>query len=131
MAAISLRQHVDLPQTSAPDGVNPLPRRFDFPTRVTVAQVLEATAAHYGMSPADLVSDTRRQPVVRRRQIGMYAARKITGRSFKFIANKFGRIDHSTSWHAVQAVQARLDAGKLKTALAVNQIVAKIGGAHD
>jgi hypothetical protein len=38
MAAISLRQHVDLPQASAPDGVNP-DRRFDFPTCRTMADI--------------------------------------------------------------------------------------------
>jgi chromosomal replication initiation ATPase DnaA len=116
--------------TPAPDSVGHLPITAT-PGRITVGRVLEATAAHFGMSPADLLSPRRTQPLTRRRQIGMYAARTVTGRSFKFIANKFGRKDHTTAFHAVRAIQARLDAGKVKTTAAVNAITEQLqGGAN-
>jgi chromosomal replication initiator protein len=117
--------------TPAPDHVGHLPFPAS-PGRITVGRVLEATAAHYGIPVADLTSPRRTQPLTRRRQIGMYAARRMTGRSFKFIANKFGRKDHTTAFHAVRAIKARLDAGKPKTAAAVNAIIEQLtGGAHE
>jgi chromosomal replication initiator protein len=95
--------------------------------RILVRDVIKATAEHFNTPVAELLSPSRKQPLTRRRQIGMFVARKVTGRSWLFVANKFGRRDHTTARHAFLTVQARLDAGKAK---AVNAIVAKIGGAR-
>jgi hypothetical protein len=98
--------------------------------RITVAQVMAATAAHCGLTIEELRSDTRRHRVVRPRQVAEYLAHKLTGRSLPFIAGKLapGR-DHTSTLNSVRKVQARIEAGDMATVEAVNAIVAGIGGA--
>jgi chromosomal replication initiator protein len=123
------------PQTPGSAVVTVLAGRFrseGIPGRITVRRVLDATAAHYRTTVADMLARTRKHPTVRRRQVAAYVARKMTGRSLPFIAAKFGGWDHTTILHHVRTVQARLDAGNAKTAAAVDAIVAQIkGGAND
>jgi hypothetical protein len=96
------------------------------PGRITVRRVLEVTAAHFGIAVSDLTSGRRTQPLVRRRHIAMYVARRMTGRSLLFIASHMGYRDHTTILHGVRAVTALLDAGDGATIAAVNQIVASL-----
>ena len=78
--------------------------------RITVRAVLEATTAHFGITVRKLLSSSRKQPLIRRRQIAMYVAHKLTGRSYPFIAAMMGGRDHTTILHAVKSVQALIDA---------------------
>jgi hypothetical protein len=100
------------------------------PGRVTIRAVLEATAAHYGLTVDALLSDTRKQPLVRRRQIAMYVAHRLTGRSYPFIGDKMGGRDHTTILHGVRAVKSLIDAGDVDTVEAVNAIAERLGGAN-
>jgi chromosomal replication initiator protein len=101
------------------------------PGRVTVRRVIEATAGYFGIGVLDLLSDSRKQPLCRRRQIAMYVAKTLTGRSLPFIADKFGGFDHTTILHGVRAVRDRIDGGDAATVEAVNALVEKLtGGAH-
>jgi chromosomal replication initiator protein len=101
------------------------------PGRISVRRVLEATASHFGTTVDALTSPSRTQPLTRRRQVAMFAARRVTGRSLPFIARHIGRKDHSTILHGVRTVQARLDAGDRETVAAVDQIVEQLtGGAN-
>ncbi len=97
--------------------------------RITVRRVLEATAEHYGTTVPEILARTRKQPVVRRRQMAMYVAKKLTGRSLPFIARHMGGWDHTTVLHAVRAVEGRL--ARPKAVAAVEAIVAQVtGGAN-
>jgi chromosomal replication initiator protein len=100
----------------------------DMPGRISVRQVLEVTAAHFGTTAEALTADTRKWPIVRRRQMAMYVARRLTGRSLPFIARNMGRKDHSTVLHAVRGVQALIDAGDTDAIAAVNAIVEAVTG---
>jgi chromosomal replication initiator protein len=101
------------------------------PTRITVSRVLAVTAAHFGTTAEALTADTTKWPTVRRRQVAMYVAHKLTGRSLPFIAKTVGRKDHTTVLHANRVIQGRIEAGDAETVEAVNAIVEKLtGGAH-
>jgi chromosomal replication initiator protein len=98
------------------------------PGRITVRRVLETTAAHFRISVRELVSQEKRQPLARRRQVAYYAARQIAGRSLPHIARHIGGRDHTTILHDVRRVAARINAGDVETAAAVKAITAKLTG---
>ncbi len=98
------------------------------PGRVTVHRALQATAWHYRTTVPAILTRTRKHPTVRQRQVAMYVARRLSGRSLPFIASRMGGWDHTTILHHVRAVEARLDAGDAKTVAAVNAIVAQVTG---
>jgi hypothetical protein len=96
------------------------------PGQITVRRVLEATADHFGLTVEELVSDRRTQPLARRRQVAMYVAREMTGRTLPFIARRMGKDDHTTIIHGVRVVKALIDAGDSETIAAVDQITARL-----
>jgi len=75
----------------------------------TMADVLRATARHFGLAGSDLTSKGRRQELVAPRQIAMYLIRDLTSHSFPEIGEFFGGRDHSTVLYAVKKIQERLD----------------------
>jgi Bacterial dnaA protein helix-turn-helix len=99
------------------------------PGRIAVRRVLEVTADHFGTTVPDLLSGSRKQLLCRRRQVAMFVARRVTGRSLPFIGFHMGR-DHTTILHGVRAVRARIQAGDGEVIGAVHQIIERlqIGG---
>lgn len=71
---------------------------------VTVAQVLDLTARHHGLSADDLIGPRRNGPVNRARQIAMYLAREVTTASLPQIGEAFGGRKHSTVLHSCSKV---------------------------
>jgi Bacterial dnaA protein helix-turn-helix len=92
------------------------------PGRILVRRAIKATAEHFGTSPDVLVSARRTRPLVRWRQVAMYVAREMTGRSLPFIGKKIGGRDHTTILHGVRVVKGLILAGDAETIAAVNQI---------
>jgi chromosomal replication initiation ATPase DnaA len=92
------------------------------PGRIKVRRVLKLTAAHYGMTLDELLTDRRTQPLVRRRQVAMYIAYDVTGRGMPFIAYYMGKRDHTTILHGMRVIRDLLDAGDVATTAAVRQI---------
>lgn len=72
---------------------------------LTVDQIKKRLAACYNMSVEDLTGQCRRRAIARPRQLAMYLARKIAGRSFPDIGARFGGRDHTTVMHAVRKVE--------------------------
>nr|PZN54267.1 MAG: chromosomal replication initiator protein DnaA [Chloroflexota bacterium] len=66
---------------------------------VTLAQVLDITARHHGLSVEDLIGPRRNGPLNQARQIAMYLAREVTGASLPQIGEAFGGRKHSTVLH--------------------------------
>jgi chromosomal replication initiator protein len=60
------------------------------PGRITVRRVLDVTAEHFGTTVDTLLSERRTQSLSRPRQIVMFVARKVTGRSLPFIGRSMG-----------------------------------------
>ncbi len=69
-------------------------------------EIIGATAAASGLSPADLIGPSRRQPLVRARQTAMYLCRELTDLSLPKIGRAFGGRDHTTVMHALDRVKA-------------------------
>jgi chromosomal replication initiator protein len=113
------------------DGANPVTLRNlqvwlqDFlkvhDRRVTVEEIKAKVAAFYGCRASDLELPSRAREIVRRRQLAMYLARKLTTRSLPEIAARFKKKDHTTVLHAVRTIE-RLVASDPELARAVETL---------
>ena len=66
--------------------------------------IIRTTAQAYGFSVEDVLSSSRRQPLVLCRQISMYLCRELTDLSLPKIGEHFNR-DHTTVLHSVEKVK--------------------------
>ena len=73
--------------------------------RITVDDIQKATAEHFGLKQADLLSERRTRAVARPRQAAMYLAKQLTTRSLPDIGRRFGGRDHTTVLHAVRRIE--------------------------
>jgi len=73
--------------------------------RVTVDDIQKATADHFGLKQADLISERRTRAVARPRQAAMWLAKQLTTRSLPDIGRRFGGRDHTTVLHAVRRIE--------------------------
>ncbi len=73
--------------------------------RVTVDDIQKATAEHFGLKQADLISERRTRSVARPRQAAMWLAKQLTTRSLPDIGRRFGGRDHTTVLHAVRRIE--------------------------
>ena len=80
------------------------------PGSVGMDQIAEAVAAHFGLSPRDLRSASRRRSLTFPRQVAMFLARRHTGCSLAEIGEHFGGRDHSTAAGAIRRVQRLMKA---------------------
>jgi chromosomal replication initiator protein len=74
--------------------------------RVTVDDIQKATAEHFRLKQADLLSERRTRAVARPRQAAMWLAKQLTTRSLPDIGRRFGGRDHTTVLHAVRRIEA-------------------------
>jgi chromosomal replication initiation ATPase DnaA len=98
------------------------------PGRIRVRRILEVTAGHFGTTVDALLSERRTQSLSRPRQIAMFVARKMTGRSLPFIGRRMGDRDHTTILHGWRAVQSLIDSGDAGTIAAIVQIIERLTG---
>ncbi len=76
------------------------------PRVITPELILDETAKMFGWTVEELIGKSRRRPLVRARQIGMYVFRELTDYSYPQIAKEFGGRDHTTVMHAVEKISA-------------------------
>ena len=74
---------------------------------ITVDTIKEIVCNHYGISSRDLISNSRKQMIVRPRQIAIYLARKYTDQPLQVIGKNFNRY-HATAIHSIGAVEQSL-----------------------
>ncbi len=91
------------------------------PRRVSCEDVMEAVAAYYSVSVADLKGPRRSRDVAVPRQIAMYISREVVGAPLTLIGSAFGGRDHSTVNHACQKV-----AGDMKTSPALTTLISDL-----
>jgi chromosomal replication initiator protein len=72
--------------------------------RVTVDDIQKATAEHFSLKQADLISERRNRAIARPRQAAMWLAKQLTTRSLPDIGRRFGGRDHTTVLHAVRRI---------------------------
>ena len=73
-------------------------------SRVSVARIQSEVAKHFGVTAERMAGRGRGKGVIRPRQVAMFFAREVAGKSFPKIGHIFGR-DHSTVIHAVRKVE--------------------------
>ena len=80
----------------------------DMPGRArSLDEIVAETARAYGLAPEALRTRSRKQVVVRPRQIAMYLARRYTAASLADIGRAFGR-DHTSVMYAIDVVERRI-----------------------
>jgi chromosomal replication initiator protein len=77
-------------------------------SRRTIAEIQQATCAHFGLSGDELLSPGRSPRIAWPRQIAMYLARELTGASLPAIGRQFGGRDHTTVLHACRRTSSRM-----------------------
>ena len=94
--------------------------------RVTVDDIQKATAEHFGLKQADLVSERRNRAVARPRQVAMYLAKHLTEASLPEIGRQFGGKHHTTVMHSIAKIdeQRRTDKDLNRT---VNKLMEQLG----
>jgi chromosomal replication initiator protein len=95
--------------------------------RITIDDIQKATAEHYGMKQADLISERRNRAIARPRQAAMWLAKQLTTRSLPDIGRRFGGRDHTTVLHAVRRIEA-LKAGDAQLARDLETLTRKLRG---
>jgi len=95
--------------------------------RVTVDDIQKATADHFGLKQADLISERRTRSVARPRQCAMWLAKQLTTRSLPDIGRRFGGRDHTTVLHAVRRID-ELRAADPQLARDLEALVRKLRG---
>ena len=79
---------------------------------LTAERILQATADFFSTSVDELIGPSRRQPLARHRQIGMYLCRENTDLSLPKIGAQFGGRDHTTVIHAVDKIKSLMQTDK-------------------
>ncbi len=77
-------------------------------TRPTIDRVAHRVGGYFGIEPRQLQSRRRQRQAMLPRQLGMYLARRLTGRSLAEIGTYFGGRDHTTVLHACRRVEQLL-----------------------
>jgi chromosomal replication initiator protein len=72
--------------------------------QITLEKVLRVVGEFYAISKSDLCSDRRHRSVVHPRQVAMYIAKQVTGRSMHEIGRHTGNRDHSTVINGIKRV---------------------------
>ena len=78
--------------------------------RLTVKDILEATACESGLYVRELLSKSQFRPIAWPRQTAMMAARALTDASFPEIGRWMGGRDHTTIMHGARTAAARCEA---------------------
>lgn len=92
---------------------------------VSVKDVVRAVSAFYNIEEATIYNKTRRQEVVKPRQVAMYILREDYSVSFPSIGQKFGGRDHTTAIHSCEKIREELK-NNSELAGEINQIRAMI-----
>jgi hypothetical protein len=90
--------------------------RFD---QLTIKNIIEQTAAYYHMSAVTLLSNRRDPEIVQPRQLAMYLAATLTGKSTVEIGRRFGGRDHTTVLHAIRKIKDLTSLSHISSAITV------------
>ncbi len=76
---------------------------------VTVESISSLVAEHFNVPLEKIHSKTRKRSIVIARQLSMYLAKQMTGKSLKQIGNNLGGKDHTTVLYACRSVKNLMD----------------------
>lgn len=78
--------------------------------QVTIDAIKQLICKYYNITPKDLVSPSRKQGIVRPRQVAIYLARHYTDQPLQAIGKSFNRY-HATALHAIGTVEKGIRQG--------------------
>lgn len=93
------------------------------PQHINPKQIIDKTARHFQITPAEICSEKRDKHIVTPRQIAMYLLRSELHLSFPKIAHELGRKDHTTAIHSVDKIERAI-----KLDLLIREQVSEIRG---
>ena len=73
--------------------------------QIAIENIQKTVADYYKLRVADLFSKSRKQQIVRPRQVAMHLTKELTNLSLPEIGASFGGRDHSTVLHAVRKIE--------------------------
>ncbi len=76
--------------------------------KCTWKDVINIVADFYDVEEREIIEKSRRQEVVRPRQVIMYIMREELGNSYPFIGRKIGGRDHTTVMHACEKIEEEI-----------------------
>jgi chromosomal replication initiator protein len=76
------------------------------PSGITIDQIQQSVANHYGLSVAELKSKNNSRPIAVPRQVAMYLCKRLTKHSFPEIGREFGGKHHTTVIHSVEKIES-------------------------
>ncbi len=77
---------------------------------ITIGSIKKLICKYYNVTPKDLVSRSRKQAIVRPRQVAIYLARRYTDQPLQAIGKSFNRY-HATALHAIGTVEKGIREG--------------------
>lgn len=77
---------------------------------ITVVGIKKMVCKYYNVTPKELVSRSRKQSIVRPRQVAIYLSRQYTDQSLQSIGKSFNRY-HATALHAIGMVEKGIKQG--------------------
>lgn len=77
---------------------------------ITISSIKKLVCKYYNVTHKDLISRSRKQAVVRPRQVAIYLARRYTDQPLQAIGKSFNRY-HATALHAIGAVEKGMRQG--------------------
>ncbi len=92
---------------------------------VTCDRILETVGKWFGVGSTELQSQTRARSIAFPRQICMYLARRLTGKSLQEVGRAFGGRDHSTVAHACDHIEREV-AASCELAATIESLVQQI-----
>ena len=80
------------------------------PQRASFKEIVECVIKYYSLKQEELYERSRRQEIVRPRQVAMYLSRELLSMSYPAIGKRFRNLDHTTVIHACDRIRKELDA---------------------
>lgn len=80
--------------------------------QLTADDIIQTVAQHFALKPKDLISKSRKQAIVRARQLAIFLCHKYTDMPYLQIGQRFGGRDHSTIIYSCNQVTKDLSTVK-------------------
>ena len=80
--------------------------------QLTADDIIQTVAQHFSLKPKDLISKSRKQAIVRARQLAIFLCHKYTDMPYLQIGQRFGGRDHSTIIYSCNQVTKDLSTVK-------------------
>ena len=79
---------------------------------IEINEVQKTVGKYYGITVSDLVSNSRKQHLVKARQMAIYLCHELTSLSLAKIGQNFGNRDHSTVLYSCEKLKAQIEANE-------------------